>query len=286
VRLATFEHRGRAAYGLAASDHVIDLTAVPGWEHADLRSLLRAWTTAVRDRIARIAGPCIPIAEVSWRPVIPNPDKIICVGLNYRSHVAETNRAVLEHPVLFPRFASSQIGHLQPLIRPKVSEQLDFEGEVAVVIGRGGRHICAERALEHVAGYSIYNEASVRDWQHHTHQFTAGKNFPGTGAFGPWLVTSDEIPDPRSLELVTRVNGAIMQRGNLTDLIFPVEQLIAYTSTMAELAAGDVIVTGTPAGVGGLRKPPVWLQPGDVVEVDVTRIGTLRNPVQQEPSCP
>jgi 2-keto-4-pentenoate hydratase/2-oxohepta-3-ene-1,7-dioic acid hydratase in catechol pathway len=282
MRLASFEHQGRAAYGVISGSDVIDLTAVRDWPYPDLRSLLGGWSPEVRAGIANCVAPCIPLSEVRWRPVIPNPDKIICVGLNYHSHAAETSRTASDYPVLFLRLANCQIGHLQPLTCPAVSRQLDFEGEIAVIIGQGGRHIAPATALGHVAGYSIYNEASVRDWQHHTHQFTAGKNFMGTGAFGPWLVTTDEIPEPRDLSLVTRLNGRIMQQGNVAELMFSIEQLITYISTMTALVAGDVIVTGTPAGVGALRKPPVWMQEGDIVEVEVSQIGVLRNPVQHE----
>jgi 2-keto-4-pentenoate hydratase/2-oxohepta-3-ene-1,7-dioic acid hydratase in catechol pathway len=284
MRLASFEHAGRPSYGVVNTNDVIDLGALCNWPYPDLRSLLGTWDEPLCHRIAELTGPRIALSALRWRPVIPNPDKIICVGLNYRDHVAETSRAVQAHPVLFLRLPNCQVGHLQPLIRPAVSSQLDFEGELAVVIGRAGRHIPAESALRHVAGYSIYNEASIRDWQGHTHQFTAGKNFMGTGAFGPWLVTADEIPYPDRLSLVTRLNGEIMQRGHVSDLIFPIQELIAYISTITELVAGDVIVTGTPAGVGGLRKPPVWMQPGDNVEVEITDIGVLRNPVRQEES--
>ena len=282
MRLASFEHAGRSAYGVVAGADLIDLTASPNWPFPDLRSLLGAWSPRVRDEIAAITGPRIGCSEVRWHPVIPNPDKIVCVGLNYRDHAAETRRAVLPHPVLFLRLPNCQVGHRQPLIRPSVSQQLDFEGELAVVIGAPGRHISAQTAGRHVAGYAIYNEASIRDWQHHTHQFTAGKNFMGTGAFGPWMVTADEIPDPQKLRLVTRLNGEVMQQASLSDLIFPVEELIAYISTFTELVPGDVIATGTPAGVGGLRKPPVWLRPGDTIEVEISNIGILSNPVEEE----
>jgi 2-keto-4-pentenoate hydratase/2-oxohepta-3-ene-1,7-dioic acid hydratase in catechol pathway len=229
-------------------------------------------------------GPAaIATSDAIWRPVIPNPDKILCVGLNYRTHILEVGRKLEDHPVIFLRLASSQVGHLQPILRPRVSEELDYEGELAVIIGHGGRHIRSERALKHVGGYSIYNEASIRDWQRHTHQFTAGKNFPATGAFGPWMVTSDDIPDPGVLHLTTRLNGRTMQDSGIDDLLFSVSDLIAYISTFTELVPGDVIVTGTPGGVGGLRKPPVWMKPGDKVEVEISGIGTLCNPIAQEP---
>ncbi len=282
MRLASFSVDGRTAYGAVLEGGLVDLTAVAGWPHPDLRSLLPVLTPQLRAQIEHIGAPTLPLSAVRWRPVVPNPSKIICVGLNYRDHVQETSRPIPMHPVLFPRFAASQIGHLQPLVRPRVSQQLDYEGELAVIIGRPGRHIGAERAFDHVGGYAIYNEASIRDWQRHTHQYTAGKNFAGTGAFGPWLVTADEIPDPRELTLTTRLNGEVMQHASVADLIFPIERLIAYVSTIIELEAGDVLVTGTPAGVGGTREPAVWMRPGDSVEVEISRIGILKNSVQQE----
>jgi 2-keto-4-pentenoate hydratase/2-oxohepta-3-ene-1,7-dioic acid hydratase in catechol pathway len=282
MRFASFEYAGRSTYGALVENRLIDLNAVRDWPYPDLRSLLAAWSPQLPGRIARLSEPGIALAAIRWLPLIPNPAKIVCVGLNYRDHLAETNRAAPTYPVLFLRLPGSQIGHLQALIRPSVSAQLDFEGELAVIIGRPGRHIALDSALHHVAGYSIYNEASIRDWQHHSHQYTAGKNFTATGAFGPWLVTADEIPDPRTLRLITRLNGTIMQQASVSDLIFPIEYLIAYVSQMIELEAGDVIVTGTPAGVGGLRRPPVWMQPGDMVEVEVSDVGVLSNPVQQE----
>lgn len=284
MRLASFDRDGRAAYGIVLEDCVIDLAATLRPTYQDLRQLLAALSPELLDRIRRIDAPRVDLQEVAWRPVIPNPDKIFCVGLNYRDHVNETGRAPAAHPVLFLRVAASQVGHRQALIRPSVSEQLDFEGELAVIIGKPGRHIKQSRALVHVAGYSIYNEASIRDWQRHTHQYTAGKNFSGTGAFGPWLVTADDIPDPAQLALTTRLNGAVMQHASLSKLLFSIPQLIAYISTITELACGDVIVTGTPSGVGGLRSPPVWMKPGDVVEVEIRGIGILSNPIEAEPA--
>jgi 2-keto-4-pentenoate hydratase/2-oxohepta-3-ene-1,7-dioic acid hydratase in catechol pathway len=211
--------------------------------------------------------------------VIPRPDKILCVGVNYREHREETGRAPTEHPTIFVRFAASQIGQDQPMLRPVESERLDFEGEIALIIGRRGRRIPPASALEHVAGFSCYNDGSVRDYQRHTTQFTPGKNFVGTGAFGPWMVTRDEIGDPAALELTTRVNGEVMQHARADQLIFGFEAIIAYCSTFTELVPGDVIVTGTPGGVGAARTPPLFLQPGDVVEVEVQPLGTLRNTV-------
>ena len=188
--------------------------------------------------------------SIAFLPVIPDPRKIICIGINYRSHVEETGREIPINPMVFTRYADSQTGHLQPIIRPTVSSKLDFEGELAIVIGRHARHVQADRALEYVAGYSCYNDGSVRDWQRHTSQFAPGKNFPQTGGFGPWLVTTDEIPDPSKLTLTTRLNGEVVQHAKTDDLIFPAARLIEYCSTFTPLYPGDVIITGTTGGVG------------------------------------
>ena len=220
--------------------------------------------------------------DVQWRPVIPNPDKILCVGLNFLEHIREVGKKVEDYPLIFIRFSSSQVGHLQPIIRPRASDHLDFEGELAVIIGKAGRHIAKENAHLHVAGYSIYNDASVRDWQRHTTQYTPGKNFPSTGAFGPWLVTADEIPDPTTLHLTTRLNGNVVQDSGLNDFRFSIPEIIAYASTFTQLVPGDIIITGTPKGVGAARTPPLWLRPGDWIEVEITKIGKLSNPVEQE----
>jgi 2-keto-4-pentenoate hydratase/2-oxohepta-3-ene-1,7-dioic acid hydratase in catechol pathway len=181
------------------------------------------------------------------------------------------------------RFADTQVGDGSPIVRPAISARLDFEGELAVVIGRPGKSIAREDALAHVAGYACYNDATIRDWQHHTHQFTPGKNFPNTAAFGPWLVTADEIPDPSQLQLTTRLNGHTVQSASTADMIFSVADIIAYVSAFTPLSAGDVIATGTPGGVGVKRTPPLFMQPGDTVEVEISHLGTLRNPVVAEP---
>lgn len=280
LRLVSFAHEGRDSFGAVVGEHLIGCPPRLQQKYPDLRSLLADDVGHWGEELQ--AGARLDLAAVRFRPVIPNPAKIICVGLNYRAHLAETGRATGARPVLFLRLPSSQVGHLEPLVVPKESEQLDFEGELAVVIGLPGRRIRAERALDHVAGYSIYNDASIRDWQQHSHQYTAGKNFPGTGAFGPWLVTADEIADPRELELTTRLNGQLMQQAAVADMIFPIEELIAYVSTMTELVPGDVLVTGTPSGVGGRRTPPVWMRPGDSIEVAISRIGVLRNYIAAE----
>jgi 2-keto-4-pentenoate hydratase/2-oxohepta-3-ene-1,7-dioic acid hydratase in catechol pathway len=278
MRLLSFERDdGSPACGVVVPGGVCDLTARLGVPS------LRALLASGRLEAARgLDTPDLPLEGLRFAPVIPDPDKIICVGLNYRDHVAETGRTVTEKPALFARFAGSQVGHGRPMIRPRASTEFDYEGELAVVIGTGGRHIAAADALTHVAGYACYNEGSIRDWQRHTSQFLAGKTFAGTGAFGPWLVTADEIPDPAGLTLETRVNGQVVQRTTTDLMITPVPELIAYISTVLPLLPGDVIVSGTPGGVGAKRNPPLWLKPGDVTEVEIGGIGVLRNPVEAE----
>jgi 2-keto-4-pentenoate hydratase/2-oxohepta-3-ene-1,7-dioic acid hydratase in catechol pathway len=210
-----------------------------------------------------------------------SPNKILCVGVNYRPHIEEMGREVPDYPVVFTRFASSLVGHDEPVIRPRVSEQFDFEGELAIVIGKTARHVPRERALDYVGGYCCFLDGSVRDWQRHTMQFTAGKNFERSGAIGP-VVPAGEVGDPADLELTTRVNGKIMQQGRIADLVFDIPYLVEYCSTFTELEPGDVIATGTPGGVGAARTPPVWLRDGDIVEVAIPGVGLLRNPVRDE----
>jgi 2-keto-4-pentenoate hydratase/2-oxohepta-3-ene-1,7-dioic acid hydratase in catechol pathway len=285
MKLASFRIHNRATWGQVEGSIVRDLGAALGERIPDLRSCIEQQA----DELVRQAGASAPsysLEEVSWLPVIPNPEKIFCVGLNYETHRKETGRAVVEHPTIFARFANTQTGHLTNIVRPRVSTHLDFEGELAVIIGKEGRYISREQAFAHVAGFSCYNDGSVRDWQHHTHQFTPGKNFPGTGGFGPWMVTSDEIPDPSRLTLVGRLNKVEMQRTSTDLMIFDIPTLIAYITTFTELVPGDVISTGTPGGVGSKRQPPVWLKAGDVFEVEISGIGVLRNTVIDEPAAP
>jgi len=222
--------------------------------------------------------------EVGLLPVIPDPPAIWCVGVNYDEHRQETGREPTKYPTLFLRIAASQVGHGQAMVRPKASVELDYEGELAVVIGKPGRHIPESEAMRHVAGYSCYNDGSVRDWQRHTTQFGPGKNFHRTGAFGPWLVTPDELRDPYRQTLVTRVSGEELQRTEIGAMTFKIEFLIHYLSTVYELRPGDVISTGTPGGVGSKRKPPRFLKAGDHVEVEISGIGVLSNPVIEESS--
>jgi 2-keto-4-pentenoate hydratase/2-oxohepta-3-ene-1,7-dioic acid hydratase in catechol pathway len=281
MKLATVVVRQRACWGVVDGDSFADLGAVLG---GDLRGALAQGLLA---KAADAMGQAerTPLAEVSFLPVIPNPDKILCVGLNYEDHRRETERAEVGHPTMFLRLNNSQVGHGQPILRPHVSSDLDYEGELALIIGKPGRYISRETAFAHIAGYACYNDGSVRDWQRHTHQFTPGKNFPATGGFGPWMVTADEIADVEALELTTRLNGEVMQHATLAQLIFTIPHIIEYCSAFTRLEPGDVIATGTPGGVGARRKPPVFMKPGDVVEVDIPGVGLLRNPIADEPDA-
>lgn len=271
MRLISFRREdGIASFGRLAGDEVCDLGDERG---GSLRGALASGIDLGRKGTPRL------LADLALLPVIPDPAKIFCIGLNYASHVAEMGNAPPAYPTVFTRWPDTLVAHGAPLERPAASQRFDYEGELAVIVGRGGRAIARERALEHVAGYSIFNDASVRDWQRHGSQFTPGKNFPATGGFGPALVTPDEIDDLGSLRVQTRLNGTTMQDQSVADLIFDVPSLIAYLSAFTPLAPGDVIVTGTPGGVGDGRDPPVYLRPGDVVEVSIGAIGTLANPV-------
>jgi 2-keto-4-pentenoate hydratase/2-oxohepta-3-ene-1,7-dioic acid hydratase in catechol pathway len=283
MKLVSFALAGTAAYGitdgstiaLPAPNFLADyptLRAVIG--DPDGLARLRAQLTASSRRLA--------FADVDLLPPIVDPAKVICIGINYETHRNETGRSESAYPAVFLRFSDTQIGHGTPIVRPRASTALDYEGELAVIIGRPGRAIAQADALEHVAGYACYNDASIRDWQRHTHQFTPGKNFPQTGAFGPWLVTADELDDPTNLRLVTRLNGMVVQAATTADMIFSIADIIAYVSTFTPLAAGDVIATGTPGGVGFKREPPLWMRPGDVVEVEIDGVGTLRNVIVDE----
>ena len=282
MKLISFEHQGRAGFGAVVGHGVVDLGAAMGHRHADLKALLAADALAEAAQLVAARQPDLPLAGLTLLPVIHNPDKIWCCGLNYADHVRDTHREVTEQPTFFMRFAASQVGHGQPMLRPRESTQLDYEGEIAVIIGKGGRRIAEADAWAHVAGYACYNDGSVRDWQRHTSQYGPGKNFWRTGGFGPWMVTADEIPFGTTLTLVTRLNGQEMQRATTDMLIHSIARQIAYVSTVAPLVPGDVLVTGTPGGVGSRRNPPVWMKAGDVVEVEIDRVGVLRNPVADE----
>ena len=283
MRLASFFRRnGAATYGIASADGLVDAGSRFADRWPDLRSVLAGDAVGDLARLCADETADVGFDDVEWLPPIPNPTKIFCVGLNYKAHAAEIGREVGDKPTIFVRFADTQVGHGQPIVRPIQSTQLDFEAELAVVIGRGGRHIDIKDAFAHIAGYSIYNDVSLRDWQGHTQQYTPGKNFPSTGPFGPWIVTADAIDDIARLRLRTRVNGTTLQDGCIDDLIFSVPQILSYLSSFTYLYPGDVVITGTPSGVGSMRRPPVWLKPGDIVEIDIDEIGTLSNPVVQE----
>jgi 2-keto-4-pentenoate hydratase/2-oxohepta-3-ene-1,7-dioic acid hydratase in catechol pathway len=282
MHLLSFERNGRAGFGIVVGDGVVDASAQLDGKYRGLRDALGAGALPELGRLAS-REPDFALQGAKLLPVIPDgAAKLICVGINYMPHIREMKRERPEKPVLFTRFASSVVGHGQPLVKPLASEQFDFEGELAVIIGRRARRVSRERALDYVAGYSCFNDGSVRDFQRHSAQFTPGKNFHASGAFGPWLVTADEIPDPRALRLTTRLNGEIVQNESVGELCFDVPSLIEYCSIFAQLEPGDVIVTGTPGGVGAGRNPPLWMKAGDVVEVEITAIGTLRNPVVAE----
>lgn len=279
MKFASFTHAGKAGYGLVTEGGIVDLAR----RFPDAPTL-RTFIAGGLDRAAALVG--VPadfaLADVTLAPVIPDPDKIVCVGLNYHDHVVETGRMVTPNPMLFARYAGSQVGDGEALVKPLESDEFDYEGELAVIIGKGGRRISEADALSHVAGYACYNDASVRDWQRHTSQFMPGKTFAATGGFGPWMVSADEIGDPTRLTLATRLNGAEVQRTTVDLMITPIPTLIAYTSTILPLLPGDVIVSGTPGGVGARRTPKLFMKDGDVVEVEVSGIGVLSNPVVAE----
>lgn len=253
-----------------------------GWVDLGPTDLLTALDAPdLPQRVA--AAPVLDLATVKVLPPIPRPGKIICVGLNYADHAAESPYDAPTYPTLFPRFTTSLIADGDPIIRPRVSHELDFEGELVAVIGTTGRNIPKAKATSHVAAYSIFNDGSVRDFQFKAPQWTVGKNFDDTGAFGPYVVTADELPDGATgLHLETRLNGQVVQSASTSDLLFPVADLISIISEAITLEAGDVIVTGTPAGIGWARTPKLFMKPGDVVEVEIEGIGILRNPIADE----
>ncbi|WP_372605115.1 fumarylacetoacetate hydrolase family protein [Actibacterium sp.] len=269
------------SYGLVKGDTIRDAGAALGGKYADLRAVLAA--DALADLAAAAAtGATYALGDVTLLSPLPNPDKIICVGLNYMSHINETGREKPKHPSIFTRYPSSVIGHDVPLIRPKASHDFDYEGELAVIIGKAGRHISEADALDHVAGYSCFNDGSIRDYQIHTTQFWPGKSFDDTGSMGPWIVTADELPNITEQTLMTRLNGQEVQKAGLDDLAIGIPQIIAYVSTVTKLLPGDVIATGTPGGVGKFRTPRLYMKPGDRCEVEITGIGTLVNGIADE----
>ncbi len=282
MKLASYTADGQARYGVVTEQGVVDLTRRIGARFPDLRALLAADALGDARTAAAGASPDYRLADITLLPVIPNPDKILCVGLNYEDHVVETGREKTENPALFVRFADSQVGAGQPMLRPRESTHFDYEAEIAVIIGKGGRRIAEQDAWQHVAGYSCYNDGSIRDWQRHTVQWTAGKNFHRTGAFGPWMVTADEIGPGTVMTLTGRLNGHEVQRATTAQMIFKIPALIRYISTFTTLLPGDVIVSGTPGGVGAKRTPPLWMKPGDLVEIEIDKVGVLRNTIADD----
>jgi 2-keto-4-pentenoate hydratase/2-oxohepta-3-ene-1,7-dioic acid hydratase in catechol pathway len=280
MKVLSFTADGKEWFGALRDDGVVTLNDKIG--QPSLRAALAAGAMDQMRGVVQSAAPDRKPNDIKFLPVIPQPHKILCAGINYRSHAAEMSRELPKQPSMFIRLADTLVGHDGELIRPKVSDNFDFEGELALVIGKGGRHIAAERALEHVAGYTCFVDGSVRDYQKFS--VTSGKNFPGTGPLGPWLVTSDEIPDPSRLTLVTRLNGKEVQRSPTDLLIYSISQIIAFCSDFTALSPGDVISTGTPEGVGHSRKPPLWMKAGDTLEVEITGIGVLRAHVVDERS--
>ena len=278
MKLLSFSTGGKEYFGALSGDGVVTLNDKVG--QPDLRAALASGAIEAMHKAAREAKPDRGLADIKFLPVIPQPNKILCAGVNYRAHAAEVARELPKQPSMFVRFTDTLVGHDGAMIRPKVSDNFDYEGELALVIGKAGRHVKVEQALDHVAGYTIFVDGSVRDYQKFS--VTSGKNFPGTGPLGPWLVTTDEIPDPSNLTLTTRLNGAQVQHSGTDKLIYSIPQIIAFCSDFTALSPGDVIATGTPEGVGHGRKPPLWMKPGDVLEVDITSIGILRAHIADE----
>lgn len=282
MKLISYTYAGRESWGAVVDGQVIDLAGVTGL--ATLAEFVGSPQFEQRDALVEGRKPVAAFEQVELLPVIPKPEKIVCAVRNYMDHHQEAVGAGLKvelspEPPIFLRVWRSQCAHNAPIVRPKVSESLDWEGELAVVIGKGGRNIPESEAFDHVAGYACYNDGSVREWQFHAKQIASGKNFESTGGFGPWLVTADEIDPGRKLKLEVRLNGEVMQSGDTGLMIFSVPKLIAYASTIFTLVPGDVIATGTPSGVGFSRKPPRFMKHGDICEVEIEGIGVLRNPI-------
>ena len=277
MKLISFLNQGVHSYGVVNGDDVLDLTPILGAQAQDLKTLIAKDLFGAVAEASSKHQPTLKFSQLELLPVIPNPGQIYCFGLNYGEHVRETGREVTETPVIFLRLADSQVAHGQDILRPAESHRLDYEAEIAIVIGKGGRRIKEEDAWDHIAGYSCYNDGSVRDWQVATSQWTPGKNFYKTGGFGPWLVTSDEIAPGQVMHMQTILNGQVLQDTTTDKMIHSIPRQIAYISTFIPLSPGDVIVTGTPGGVGNKRNPQIFMKPGDVCEIVVDAIGTLRN---------
>ena len=281
MAFVSFSAEGRTTYGIATPDGVFDLGRHLGAAFPDLRSLLTAQSLGLIAALPEPTTTDYATGEFTYLPILPNPAKILCVGLNYEDHRVETGRKKMDYPTLFTRFADTLTGHGTPMLLPTNSTSFDYEGELAVIIGKHGRHVPEDEALDLVAGYSIFNDGSIRDWQRHTNQFTPGKNFPATAGFGPTLVSKDEAGILPGKSLQTHLNGQLVQSAHLGDMIFSIPEIIAYITAFTPLNPGDVIATGTPGGVGFTREPPLFLRAGDTVTVTIEGIGTLTNTIQQ-----
>jgi len=280
MSFVSFEIAGQQTYGLWKDEgNWVQVPDAFQAHYPDLKSVIAADQLDALEVAIRQNGKAVTSSQARLLPVIPNPGKVFCIGLNYKTHVAETKRADSEHPAIFTRFADSLNAHNAPLPHPKETTRFDFEGELAVIIGKGGRNITQAQAFEHIAGYACFNDGTARDWQRHTHQWIPGKNFPLTGPLGPFMATRQEIPDVNQLTLESRLNGEVMQHASVADLIYTLPVIIEYLSGFTNLSPGDVIATGTPGGVGDRREPPVYMKAGDVIEVEITGLGTLRNVV-------
>jgi len=284
MRLITFIHDGREQIGVCRDDHVIPVASIAPDLSGCIRQLLANDQLGVlQTKIASYDGAGIAIDDLEYLPLIPRPGKIICIGRNYAAHAAEGGAETPTFPEVFFRGPTCLVAHQASIIRPQCSEQLDYEGEFAFVIGKACRHATEDNALDYIAGYTLFNDATIRNYQKFSSQWTIGKNFDNTGAFGPELVTCDELPDGMAgLSLTTRLNGELMQDGQIDDLVFPVRRLVAILSECMTLEPGDVVVTGTPAGVGFARTPPIWMKAGDTVKIEVDGLGKLINTVQDE----
>jgi acylpyruvate hydrolase len=285
MRFICFRSAGQMGIAVRAADGVYSgLTAADSGYPGDLHTLIKSGPAALKKAAAVLAsGNKIDVAAIAFLPPLRNPQKIICIGLNYVDHSAETGFKTPEYPAVFVRFNSTLVGHLQPIVKPKLSEQLDYEGELVAVVGKEGRHIPKSAALEHVAGYSLFNDASVRDFQFKSGQWTMGKNFDATGAFGAEFISADELPPGcKGLRFETHLNGTVVQKAVIDDLIFDVATLVSLLSDAFTFLPGDIIITGTPGGVGLARKPPLWMKPGDVCKITSKDLGELSNPIVAE----